>query len=192
MCDLKNNELKHDSTRKMLKSNVPKKLWDHCLDLESRIRSATTLPRFDLDHQTPEAKMHGMSSDISGICEFEFYEWVMFNDTQTTFPENKFHFGRWLGPAVDVGSALTYRILKNNGQVVPRSTIRHLILDKLTNPDHIAMKKSFYNNIIHKLGVPATENDFDKDYLTPTYKYYYDDHQDATPNAPPEQLTPTP
>ena len=77
---------------------VPKKLWDHCLELESRIRSATTLPRFDLDHQIPEAKMHGMSSDISDICDFEFYEWVMFNDSQATFPETKFQVGRWLGP----------------------------------------------------------------------------------------------
>ena len=57
----------------MLKRNVPKKLWDHCLELESIIRSATTLPRFDLDHKTPEAKMHGMSADISEICGFEFY-----------------------------------------------------------------------------------------------------------------------
>ena len=116
----------------------------------------------------------------------------MFNDSQATFPETKFHVGRWLGPAVDVGSALTYKILKSNGQVVPRSTIRHLTLDELANPDHISMKKGFDNNIIQKLGVPATEHDFDKDYLTPTYEYYDDDHQEATPNDPPEQLTPTP
>ena len=94
----------------------------------------------------------------------------MFNDSQATFPETKFHVGRWLGPAVDVGSALTYKILKNNGQVVPRSTIRHLTLDELKNPDHISMTKAFDNNIIQKLGVPVTENDFDKDYLIPTYE----------------------
>ena len=40
--------------------------------------------------------------------------------------------------------------------------------------------------------MPATENDFYKNYLTPTYEYYDDDHQDAAPDAPPEQLTPTP
>ena len=28
--------------------------------------------------------------------------------------------------------------------------------------------------------------------MTPTYEYYDDDHQDADPDAPPEQLTPTP
>ena len=54
------------------------------------------------------------------------------------------------------------------------------------------MTKAFDENIIQKLGVPATENDFDKDYLTPTYEYYDDDHQDGTPDTPPEQLTPTP
>ena len=40
--------------------------------------------------------------------------------------------------------------------------------------------------------MPTTENDFHKDYLTHTYEYYDDDHEDATPDAPPEQLTPTP
>ena len=79
LCEGEIRELKRGSTRKMLKRNVPKKLWDHCLELESRIRSATTLPSFYLDHKTPEFKMHGMSADISDICEFEFYEWVMFN-----------------------------------------------------------------------------------------------------------------
>ena len=92
----------------------------------------------------------------------------MFNDLQATFPETKFHMGRWPGPAVDVGSSLTYKILKRNGQVVPRSTIRHLTLEESTNPDHIAMTKAFDDNIVQKLGVPATEHDFDKDYLTPT------------------------
>ena len=71
-------------------------------------------------------------------------------------------------------------------------TIRHLTLEKLTNPDHIATTKDFDHNIIQKIGVPATENDFDKDYFTPTYEYYDEDHQEGTPDFPPEQLTPTP
>ena len=54
------------------------------------------------------------------------------------------------------------------------------------------MTKAFDKNIIQKIGVPTTKNEFDKDYLTPTYEYYDDEHQDAAPNAPPEQLTPTP
>ena len=44
LCEVEIRELKRGLTRKMLKQNVPKKLWDHFLELESRIRSATTLP----------------------------------------------------------------------------------------------------------------------------------------------------
>ena len=76
--------------------------------------------------------------------------------------------------------------MKINSQVVPRSTIRHLTLDELTNPDHIAMTKAFDENIIQKIGVPATKNNFDKEYLTPAFEYYNDDNQDAAPDAPPE------
>ena len=107
-------------------------------------------------------------------------------------PETKFQVVRWLGPLIDIGSALTYKILKSNGKVVPRSTIRHLTHDELTNPDHIAMTKAFDDNIIQKIGVPTTENDFGNDYLTLTFEYYDDYHQDTAPDAPPENLTPTP
>ena len=160
------------------------------MELESHMCSATTLPRLDLDQETPEAKMHGMSADISDICEFEFYDWVMFNNSQATFPETKFHVGYWLGPAVDIGSALTYKILKSNGQVVPRSTIRHLTLEEATSSDQIALHKAFDDSIVQKIGAPATESDFNVDYMMPPYDRYDDDHQEGTPNAPPEDEVP--
>ena len=84
---------------------------------------------------------------------------------------------------------MTYKILKSNGRVVLRSTIRHLTHDELTNPDHIAMTKAFNDNIIQKIGVTATENAFYKDYLTPKFEYYDDDHQETAPDSPPEHLT---
>jgi len=121
-----------------------------------------TLPRFELDHETPQAEMNGMSADISDTCEFEFYEWVMFNDSQATFPETKFHVGCWIGPAVDVGSALTYKILKSNGHVV--STVRHLTLEELASPDQVAMRNAFDDNSVQKRSAPATKSDFNKDY----------------------------
>ena len=62
-----------------------------------------------------------MSADISDTREFGFYELSMFNDSQATFPETKFYVGHWIGPAVDVGSALTYKILKSNGPALDPS-----------------------------------------------------------------------
>ena len=73
LCEGEIRELKRGSTREMLNQNAHKKLWDHCFELGSSICYATILPRIDLDHQTLEAKMHDMSSEISDICEFEFY-----------------------------------------------------------------------------------------------------------------------
>ena len=50
----------------------------------------------------------------------------MFNDSPVQFPDDKFSLGCWLGPSIDVGPAMTYKILKANEEVVPISTVRPL------------------------------------------------------------------
>ena len=45
---------------------------------------------------------------------------------------------------------------------------------------------------MQKIVVPATEAEFEKDYLTPTYDYYEDDHEEGAPVAPSDDLVPTP
>jgi hypothetical protein len=42
----------------------------------------------------------------------------MFRDTVTSFPNDKLILGRYLGPAIDTGSALTAKILKSNGVLI--------------------------------------------------------------------------
>ena len=111
-------ELKRGSTRKMIRTGTPKCLWDDSLELEAAIRSNTCLDQFALEGMTPEEKLKGCTSDISNLCEFKWYDWVMFNNSPSTFPEENFQLGRWLGPAADVGSAMTYKILKSNGEFV--------------------------------------------------------------------------
>jgi hypothetical protein len=79
--------------------------------------------------KVPETIMSGSTADISHICEFSWYDWVMFRDNVPTFPDNKLILGCFLGHAtnVDVGSALTTEILKSNSQTVCRLTLRHLM-----------------------------------------------------------------
>jgi hypothetical protein len=55
--------------------------------------------------------MSGSTADISHISEFGWYDWVMFQDNTPTFPDDKLVLGRYLGPATDVGSALTVKIV---------------------------------------------------------------------------------
>jgi hypothetical protein len=86
--------------------------------------------------QTPETIMSGSTADISQFCEFAWYDWVMFRDTVPQYPDDTMILGRWLGPAIDVGSALTMKILKRNGQVVSRLTVRHLTDDEIHSDVH--------------------------------------------------------
>ncbi len=97
--------------------------------------------------KVPETIMTGSTADISHICEFAWYDWVMFRDNIPTFPDHKLILGPYLGPATCVGSALTANILKSNGQVVYRSTLQHLTNPERCCPVHIANRKSFDNSI---------------------------------------------
>ncbi len=57
--------------------------------------------------QVLETTMTGNTADISHIAEFGWYDWVMFRDSQPSFPNDKLILGRYLGPAIDTGLALT-------------------------------------------------------------------------------------
>ena len=51
--------------------------------------------------------------------------------------------GRYLGPSMDIGPAMTAKILKPNGQVVHRSTLRPLTRDEWEDPLEIQERKEF-------------------------------------------------
>ena len=116
-------ELKRGVTRKKLRTQSPKKLWDHCLELEAYIRSCTAHDLYKLQDEVPETLMKGSTAVISQFCSFDWFEWVMFLDDEG-FPEDKLCLGRYLGPSIDVGCTMTAKILKSNGEYICRSTLR--------------------------------------------------------------------
>ena len=95
----------------MLSSGSPKALWDHCIELEALSRSHTDLDIYGLEGQVPETVMSGQTGNIISLCEFEWFKWVMFFQPKETYPDDKMFIGRWLGPAIHVGTAMTYKIL---------------------------------------------------------------------------------
>ena len=108
-------QTKLGSSRRMLKSGSPKPLWDHCIDLEALIRSHTDRELYGLEGQVPETVMSVQTGDISSLCEFEWFEWVMFFQPKETYPDENMFICRWLGPAIDVGTDMTYNILRPDG-----------------------------------------------------------------------------
>ena len=79
--------------------------------------------------------MSGTTSDISQFCELELFEWVTFLDKTAPFSDDMLKLGHYLGPNIDVGPALTAKILTKNAQVLHRSTYRSLTPDQLLNKD---------------------------------------------------------
>ena len=113
-----------------------------------------------LDGQVPETIMSDQTSDISQFCELGFYEWVMFRDEPIQFPNDNPVLGRYLEPAINVGSAMTAKIMKLNGEVVYFSTYSPLTNAERVNLAHIAMRKDFNESITKKYGRDASPDDF--------------------------------
>ena len=70
-------QTKLGSSRRVLNSGSPKALWYHCIDLEALIRYHTALDSYGLEGKVPETVMSGQTGDISSLCEFELFKWLM-------------------------------------------------------------------------------------------------------------------
>ena len=191
-------EVKKGSTRKMMSKQSPSSLWDHCLELESMIRSNTALDIYSLEGQVPETIMSGQTSDISPFVEAGWYDFVYAWD-QSAFPEPKEILVRWLGPAVDVGPALTAKMLKPNGQILYTSTWRPLTDEEWKSADHAKARDEYDERIKSKLGESAlikiksesgTGSADDED-ETPSFPLYQDDFEGEYHHEPDiDDLTP--
>ena len=183
-------ELKRGTSRKMLKTGSPKTLWDHCIELESLIRFSTCNTIYMTNGETPKTIMTGTTADISHICEFGWFDWVMFRDNTPTYPDDQTILGHYLGPATDVGSALTAKILKLNGQYVCRSTLRHLTDEELHSSVHKTLRNDFMTSVIDALGRPAQADDFPAKDTTPDHDHI--DPLDLDPDFPDLELKVSP
>jgi hypothetical protein len=90
------HELKWGVSRKMIKTSSPKVLWDHCIELEALIRSSTSNNIYMTNGEVPETIIIGSTANISHICEFGWYDWVIFRDNVPMFPDIKLTLGQYL------------------------------------------------------------------------------------------------
>ncbi len=87
-------ELKQGMSHKMIQTSSPRVLWDHCIELEVLICSLTSNTVYMMTNgEVPETIMTGSTADISHICEFGWYDWVMFRFNVPTFLDAKLTLG---------------------------------------------------------------------------------------------------
>jgi hypothetical protein len=130
-------KIKRGSLRKMISTDSPKPLWlwDHCLELEALVHSCMCNDIYMTAGQVPETIMTGSTTDISHIAEFGWYNWVMYQDNIPSYPDDKLILGRYLGPATDIGLALT--VPKSLNRIVCRLTLPHLTDEELQSSVHL-------------------------------------------------------
>jgi hypothetical protein len=92
--------------------------------------------------------------------------------------------GRDLGAAIDIGPAMSRKILKANGQVLYRTSVRSLTLDEIQSPTEIAERLKFDASMEETLGKSMLEADFKDDsdfadFVTPTFEPCEDDEVPA-------------
>ena len=186
-------ELKNGTARKMFTSKAPKRLWDDCLELEAYIQSNTWNNRYINQGEVPETVISGETSDISTFCQHAWYEWLMFRDTSAAFPDSKEVLGRYLGPSIDIGPAMSAKILKANAEVVHRSTYRSLTEQELVDDNHKKERDAFDARVEERLGTTMTAQDFYNDSTekdTPIFERYEDNHENPMPEAEDDDVTP--
>jgi hypothetical protein len=128
----------------------------------------------------------GETANISSIAEFKWYEWVMFRDTSIVFQDSKMVLGRDLGPALDIRPAMTRKVIKRNGEIVFRSTVRSLTPDEIADPVRVKEREEFTETLNAALGKPLTQADLssDPDYETLELDSYEDGTDGKVPFVP--------
>ncbi|KAL7481226.1 LOW QUALITY PROTEIN: hypothetical protein ACHAW6_006900 [Cyclotella cf. meneghiniana] len=70
-----------------------------------------------------ETVVLGETADISPFCKIGFWDWVKFQDKGVTIFDGKLVLGKYLGPSINVGSAMIQHIMKANGRIEDYSAV---------------------------------------------------------------------
>ncbi|GAX21971.1 hypothetical protein FisN_16Hh038 [Fistulifera solaris] len=165
----------------MKEANSPMPLWDYCLERRARINNMTARDRFNLHGQNPYTLVTGDTGDISNLCQFGWYEWVYFRDQKNDFPVSKEILGRVLGPAKGAGNEMAQWVLKANGRVVPRRTVRSLTIAKLHSDTEKRRREIFDGLIERRWGTAMTPPPIDSPVRRKDYRRNDSDNDEWEP-----------
>ena len=173
--------LKDGSRDDMFQTNSPLSLWCYCVERRGKIINSTVRGNPLLQNSTPHTKLSGQPTDISALCEFGWYDWVIYRIEGQSYPYTHKKLGRVLGPADNAGSVMSQWVLAKTGDVMPIQTLRHLTPAELNNPTIQERMKEFTAAITKKLGdsatVPKPDNNEEEDEVDdPDLYVEYQDH----------------
>ena len=110
----------------------------------------------------------------------------MFFQPKETYPDDKIFIGRWLGPAIDVGTDMAYKILRPDGGYVCRSTLRSWTSNEEANHFRMAERVSFIKQLNSCIGHATKLSHLPLNDLTLEFEYYADGIEDGFEGNPDE------
>ena len=119
------------------------------MERQARIMNLVAKKRFNLEGTDACTQLISKEADISNICQYKWYEWCYYRERTNEFPCTQEVLGRVLGPAKNEGNEMDKWILKANGKVVPRCTLRSLSVEDLHNPIEVK-KREVFDSLIKK------------------------------------------
>jgi hypothetical protein len=140
-------------------------MWCFALEYESYVRSHTAHDIYRLDGRVPKTVVSGETADISPFCEFSFWDWVKFREHCVAFPDDAMVLGKYLGPSIDIGPAMTSRIMNANGKLEDRSTVRALTSEERLNAALFQEQQEFLDSVENCWGPKTTVKDLGPDVL---------------------------
>ena len=156
-------KLMKEAIRKdMRESHSPLPFWDYCLERRVRIYNLTARDYITVQGTNPHTLTLEEEGDISSLGQFSWYEWCYFRDHTTQFPHNQEVLGCMLGPTCGEGNEMAQWVLKANGLVVPRRSVRPLHISEVHSPSEQSKRQAFdalierrYGNSIVTPTMPA-------------------------------------
>ena len=164
-CEREIREVKKNTARDLTRQEAPIRTWDWCMEWNSFVRSLCAHDIFKLGGRVPQTVLSGETADISQFCEFGFWQWVMFRDNTTKWPEEPMHLGKYLCPSIDVGGSLCASIMKANGEWVDRSTLRALTVAETLDAAVTRHQTEFLKTVHQRWGKKVTDADLGPDGL---------------------------
>jgi hypothetical protein len=133
-------------------SDSPMIFWDYCLERRARINNITAKSNFKLHGTNAHTVTKGEEGDISNLCRFAWYDWCYHREHTAAFPKQREVLGRVLGPARGEGNEMCQWILKANGKVVPRRSVRPLQTAEIHSASELKKRQVFDELIERRQG----------------------------------------
>ena len=113
------------------------------MEYESFIHLHTAHDIYQLDGHVPKTVVSGKTTNIGPFCEFCFWDWVKFRGNGIAFPSDDLILGKYMGPSIVLGLAMTSQIMKANGKFEDCSTVRALTSEESINATLFQEQQAF-------------------------------------------------